>query len=83
MLGSSTCATSVFFSVKAITSTNIAVLFLDSNFRIRRYTPSLSDLIDVIPGDLHRPLADLARKFTDPTLDHDVARVLEGGAGLA
>jgi two-component system CheB/CheR fusion protein len=73
-----------------LTSTDIAVLFLDTAFRIRRFTPAARDLIDLIPGDIGRPLNALARKFDDPRLDADAGAVLErlvpaerevGGAG--
>lgn len=60
-----------------LTSTDIAVVFLDPNFRIRRFTPPLRDLLEVITSDVGRPLADLARKFTDPDLDADMRAVLD------
>jgi two-component system CheB/CheR fusion protein len=60
-----------------LTSTDIAVLFLDTAFRIRRYTPAVTELLDLIPSDVGRPLADMARKFTDPDLDDDARAVLE------
>lgn len=60
-----------------LTSTDIAVLFLDPDLRIRRYTPAARDLIDLIAGDVGRPLASLARKFDDPHLDEDCRAVLE------
>jgi two-component system, chemotaxis family, CheB/CheR fusion protein len=58
-------------------STDIAVLFLDTRFRIRRYTPAVGELFDMIAGDLGRPLADLHRKFEDAHLDEDVRTVLQ------
>lgn len=60
-----------------LSSTDIAVLFLDLQLRIRRYTPAIRDLVDLIPSDVGRPLADLAQKFTDPNLLADVRSVLE------
>ena len=60
-----------------LTSTAIAVLFLDTSFRIRRHTPAVRELIDLIPSDVGRPLADLRRKFDDPNLDADVRVVLD------
>ncbi len=60
-----------------LASTDIAVLFLDTSFRIRRFTPSVSDLFDLIPSDVDRPLRDLARKFDDPDLLPDAQRVLD------
>jgi two-component system CheB/CheR fusion protein len=60
-----------------LTSTDIAVLFLDTRFRIRRFTPQVKDLLDVIATDVGRPLSDLARKFEDPNLLKEAATVLE------
>lgn len=59
-----------------LTSTDIAVLFLDTRFRIRRFTPQVRELLDMIETDVGRPLNDLAKKFTDPNLAADVDSVL-------
>ncbi|MBC7794780.1 MAG: PAS domain S-box protein, partial [Clostridia bacterium] len=58
-------------------STDIAVLFLDNQFRIRRFTPPVRDLLDLIASDVGRPLSDLAKKFSDPHLISDAEAVLE------
>ena len=60
-----------------LSSTDIAVIFLDPQFRVRRYTPATRDLVDLIAGDVGRPLKDLARKFNDPTLMEDARAVLD------
>ncbi|WP_250846748.1 chemotaxis protein CheB [Aquisphaera insulae] len=60
-----------------LASTDIAVLFLDTGFRIRRYTPAVRDLLDLIPADIGRPMTALARRFEDPQLDDDAHAVLE------
>ena len=60
-----------------LTSTDIAVLFLDTKFRIRRFTPATKDLFDLISSDVGRPLADLRRKFADSDLLADAQRVLD------
>ncbi len=60
-----------------LSSTDIAVLFLDTRFRIRRFTPAAKDLVDMIPSDLGRPLSDLARKFDDPELLQNAQTVLD------
>jgi two-component system CheB/CheR fusion protein len=60
-----------------LSSTDIAVLFLDTAFRIRRYTPAVRGLLDLIASDVGRPLAALARRFDDPQLDDDARAVLE------
>ena len=58
-------------------STDIAVIFLDPQFRIRRFTPAVKDLVELIAADVGRPLKDLNRKFRDADLLGDAQRVLE------
>jgi PAS domain S-box-containing protein len=60
-----------------LASTDIAVLFLDTGFRIRRYTPAVRELLHLIASDVGRPLENLDRKFDDPHLDDDARAVLE------
>jgi chemotaxis methyl-accepting protein methylase/signal transduction histidine kinase len=60
-----------------LTSTNIATLFLDPQFRIRRFTPTATRLFSLIPSDIGRPLGDIAQHFTDPGLLSDAAKVLQ------
>ncbi|MDB5324773.1 MAG: domain S-box, partial [Phycisphaerales bacterium] len=60
-----------------LSSTDIAVLFLDTQLRIRRFTPAMKYLIDLIPSDAGRPLSDMAHKFRDPQLPADAESVLE------
>lgn len=60
-----------------LTSTNIATLFLDSQFRIRRFTPAATGLFSLIPSDIGRPIGDIAQQFTDPGLLSDAAAVLQ------
>ena len=51
-----------------LVSTNIATIFLDSQYRIRRFTPAATMLFNLIPADGGRPLSDISPKFTDPDL---------------
>ena len=60
-----------------LSSTDIAVIFLDSQFRIRRYTPAARNLLELIGSDIGRPLNDLAKKFIDPDLLGDAQSVLD------
>jgi two-component system CheB/CheR fusion protein len=59
-----------------LSSTDIAVLFLDSEFRVRRFTPAVSDLLELIDSDIGRPVTDLAPKFTDEKMLEDARKVL-------
>ena len=58
-------------------STDIAVIFLDAEFRVRRFTPAINDLIELIDTDIGRPITDLAQKFTDDKLLADARAVLQ------
>jgi two-component system CheB/CheR fusion protein len=59
-----------------LSSTSIAVVFLDSEFRVRRFTPAVNDLLELIESDIGRPVTDLAPKFTDGKLLEDAREVL-------
>jgi len=58
-------------------SSEIAMLFLDGNLKIRLFTPAASAMFNVIASDIGRPLADLARRINDPRLLADAADVLD------
>jgi two-component system CheB/CheR fusion protein len=60
-----------------LTSTDIAVIFLDMRMRIRRFTPAVRDLVDLIPSDVGRPLSDMAAKFADADLPRDCRAVAD------
>ncbi|MGH8256474.1 MAG: chemotaxis protein CheB [Steroidobacteraceae bacterium] len=57
-------------------STDLAVVFLDVQLRVRRFTPAINDLLTLIPADIGRPLADFAQKFSDGELIEDARCVL-------
>jgi len=59
-----------------LTSTNIATIFMSEDFRVKRYTPAATQLLNLIPGDIGRPLQDITRKFSDDTLFDDARNVL-------
>ena len=60
-----------------LASTNIATVFLDRRFCIKRFTPPATKLFNLIPSDVGRPLGDLAKKFADPALVSDAEAALE------
>jgi two-component system CheB/CheR fusion protein len=57
-------------------STEIAILFLDESLRVRRFTPQTTSLFKLIPGDVGRPLADLASSLVYPGIHDDAREVL-------
>ncbi|HEX3843934.1 MAG TPA: chemotaxis protein CheB, partial [Steroidobacteraceae bacterium] len=59
-----------------LSSTDIAVVFLDPQLKVRRFTPAVNDLLTLIPADIGRPLAHLAQKFADGDFIADAGQVL-------
>lgn len=59
-----------------LSSTNIAVLFLDRELRVRRFTARVTDLLRLIGSDIGRPVTDIALKFTDDKWLDDARGVL-------
>ena len=57
-------------------STDVATLFLDTDLKIRFFTPATKALFSVIPSDIGRPLADLSSLAADATLLIDAKKVL-------
>jgi two-component system CheB/CheR fusion protein len=58
-------------------STDIATLFLDDALKVRRYTPQVTKIIKLIPGDINRPISDLASDLDYPELEADARAVLQ------
>ena len=56
--------------------TDVAIIFLDDHFRIKRFTAPTIQLFNVIAADDGRPISDIAAKFPDETLQQDIAGVL-------
>jgi transcriptional regulator with PAS, ATPase and Fis domain len=59
-----------------LNSTEIATLFLDNDLRVRRFTAEATKLIKLIPGDVGRPITDLALGLRYPELAGDSREVL-------
>jgi chemotaxis methyl-accepting protein methylase len=57
-------------------STDIATLFLDDNLCVRRFTSETSRIIKLIPGDVGRPITDIASALLYPELADDAHEVL-------
>ena len=59
-----------------LNSTDIATLFLDNDLNVRRFTTQATKIIKLIPGDVGRPISDLASDLLYPELAHDAHEVL-------
>ena len=59
-----------------LNSTDIATLFLDKDLKVRRFTTQATKIIKLIPGDVGRPITDLASDLLYPELADDAREVL-------
>jgi two-component system CheB/CheR fusion protein len=59
-----------------LNSTDIATVFLDNDMRVRRFTLQAKAIFQLIPGDVGRPITDLASKLVYPALEQDAQEVL-------
>ena len=57
-------------------STEIAVLFLDSELRIKNFTPSVTEIFNVRESDRGRPITDIVTRLSHDELRRDVRKVL-------
>lgn len=60
-----------------IASTGIATVFVDREMRIKRYTPAATELFNVIPSDVGRPLHDITHRLDYPQLADDTIAVFD------
>jgi PAS domain/CheB methylesterase len=60
-----------------LNSTGIVTLFLDSQLRMKRFTPQVTRVIKMLPSDVGRPLGDLASTLAYDRLEADVQEVLQ------
>lgn len=60
-----------------LASSGVATLFLDRELNIKRFTPAIRELFNVISNDVGRSFGDITGKVEDPNLLDDARRVLE------
>ena len=60
-----------------LTSTEIGTIFLDRELRIKRFTPRVQQIFNVLPTDVGRPLSDITNKLDHEVFIDDAQRVLE------
>lgn len=56
-------------------STEIAIVFLDHDLRIKNFTPAIADIFPLRDGDRGRPLSHLVSRLVDTDLTEDLAKV--------
>ncbi len=63
-------------------STDVGTLFLDSDLRIKRFTPRISDLFNIKPADEGRSLTDFTHRLDYPDFTKDAQTVLKDLSGV-
>jgi two-component system, chemotaxis family, CheB/CheR fusion protein len=62
-----------------VSSSRVATVVTDRERRIRRFTPSASEVFRLQPGDEGRLLNDISSRVTDPNYARDLLRLDEAG----
>ena len=61
-------------------STQIATIFLDSDLTVRGFTPAVTSIFNLIPGDRGRPLTDIVSHLAEELdLKNDIKAVMASG----
>ena len=60
-----------------ITSTDTATLFLDPQLQLKRFTPTTTELLQLIASDVGRPISDLSSRVSTTELVADCEQVLK------
>ena len=60
-----------------LASTEIGTIFLDTNFCIKRFTPPMTKIFNLIQTDLGRPISDITTKIRYTDLKKDAIEVLK------
>ncbi len=65
-----------------LSNTNIATLFLDSDLAIRRFTPHIARVIDVVENDIGRKVTSFQHKLQWPDFFDSLRTVLKTGESI-
>jgi len=57
-------------------ATDVATLFLDRELRVRRFTPSATQVLNLIPADVGRPVSHVSQRFRNGELASKAEQVL-------
>jgi two-component system CheB/CheR fusion protein len=57
-------------------STKVATIFLDTQLKIRRFTPTMTDIINLMPTDIGRPIDHFSSNLCDVKLTDYARKVL-------
>lgn len=59
-----------------LSSTQIGTVFLDNRLRIKRFTPAIAKVMNLIPSDIGRPISHISPNLLDENLTQDAEEVL-------
>ncbi|MCF7952286.1 MAG: PAS domain-containing protein, partial [Spirochaetaceae bacterium] len=59
-----------------LNNTDIGMVFLDKEFKIRKYTPAVTEVINIMEMDVGRPIEHITRNIAGQEFMDDVNRVL-------
>jgi len=59
-----------------LSSINIPILILESDLRVRRFTPLAARIFNLIPTDVGRPLSDIKHNLNIPNLEQEILEVI-------
>ncbi len=62
-----------------LASTDVGVIFLDAELRIRKFTPRVGDVYKLLPQDIGRPIETFTHSMHHPELVGDLREVLASG----
>jgi two-component system CheB/CheR fusion protein len=60
-----------------LNSSEIATVFLDNNFHIKRFTPAATRVFNLIASDLGRPLAHIRSNLRFESVEQEVKEVID------
>ena len=60
-----------------LSSMQTPIVMLNNDLRIRRFTPSSQKVLNLIPGDVGRPISDLKPRINVPDLEERLLQVIE------
>lgn len=63
--------------INLLTAVDIVIVMLSQNLRIRRFTPSAQRIMNLIAGDVGRPLRDINTRLRRPGLENMIAEVID------
>ena len=63
-----------------LASVHLPIIMVGLDLRIRRFTPTAEKIMNLIPGDVGRPITDIKPKMPLPNIEGIILDVIESGA---